>query len=197
MDGSIRKLASDRLDFGSPRWASPVVAAILVAAFYGLLLASTADKSLTADETRHATAGYTYWRFNDYRLNPGNGTLAQRMMALPLLEGQFQFPAADSDDWRRSDELAVGDAWFNHLGNNVEAMLARGRAACALFAAALAALVWWWARRVFGPEGAMLSLLLCILNPTVLANGPLMTSDTACALFFSLRRWAGGRCSSG
>ncbi len=193
MDGSIRKLASDRLDFGSPRWASPVVAAILVAAFYGLLLASTADKSLTADETRHATAGYTYWRFNDYRLNPGNGTLAQRMMALPLLEGQFQFPAADSDDWRRSDELAVGDAWFNHLGNNVEAMLARGRAACALFAAALAALVWWWARRVFGPEGAMLSLLLCILNPTVLANGPLMTSDTACALFFlaaTLGWWA-------
>jgi 4-amino-4-deoxy-L-arabinose transferase-like glycosyltransferase len=169
------------------------VAAILIAAFYGLLLASAADKSLTADETRHATAGYTYWRFNDYRLNPGNGTLAQRIMALPLLEGPFQFPAADGDDWRRSDELAMGDAWFNQLGNNVEAMLARGRAVCALFAAALAALVWWWARRIFGPQGAMLSLLLCILNPTVLANGPLMTSDTACALFFlasTLGWWA-------
>ena len=184
MDTSTRKLARDRLVPGSPRWASPAVAAILIAAFYALLLMSASDKSLTADETRHATAGYTYWRFNDYRLNPGNGTLAQRIMALPLLDGPFRFPAADGADWRRSDELAVGDAWFNQLGNNVEAMLARGRAACALFAAVLAALVWWWARRIFGPEGAMLSLLLCVFNPTVLANGPLMTSDMACALLF-------------
>ena len=193
MDWSIRKLARDRLDPGSPRWASPVVAAILIAAFYALMLASVSDKSLTADETRHATAGYAYWRLNDYRLDPGNGTLAQRVMALPLLAGPYRFPAVDGGDWRRSDELAVGDAWFNQLGNNVESMLMRGRAACALFAAALAALVWWWARRIFGPAGAMLSLLLCILSPTVLANGPLMTSDTACALLFlaaTLGWWA-------
>jgi hypothetical protein len=183
MDRSIRKLARDRLDPGAPRWASPAAAAILIAAFYVLMLASAADKSLTADETRHSTAGYTYWRFNDYRLNPGNGTLAQRIMAIPLLSGRFRFPSLDSDGWRRSDELAVGDAWFNRLGNDTGSMLARGRAACALIAASLAALVWWCARRIFGPVGAMLSLLLFILNPTVLANGPLMTSDTACALF--------------
>jgi hypothetical protein len=148
------------------------------------MLASAADKSLTADETRHSTAGYTYWRFNDYRLNPGNGALAQRIMAIPLLTGRFRFPSLDGDGWRHSDELTVGDAWFNRLGNDAGSMLARGRAACALIAASLAALVWWCARRIFGPVGAMLSLLLCILNPTVLANGPLMTSDTACALFF-------------
>ena len=184
MDWSSWKLARDPLDSGAPCWASPVAAAVLVAAFYVLMLASAADKSLTADETRHASAGYTYWRFNDYRLNPGNGTLAQRIMALPLLTGRFRFPSADGPDWHRSDELAVGNAWFNQLGNNVGAMLARGRAVCALFAAALAALVWWCSRRIFGAKGAMLSLLLCVLNPTVLANGPLMTSDTACALLF-------------
>jgi hypothetical protein len=184
MDGSIWKLSRDRPHPGAPRWASPAAAAVLIAVFYVLMLASAADKSLTADETRHATAGYTYWRFNDYRLNPGNGSLAQRIMALPLLTGRFRFPSPDSAGWRSSDELAVGDAWFNQLGNNVEAMLARGRAVCALFGAAIAALVWSCARRLFGPEGGMLSLLLCVLSPTVLANGPLMTSDTACALLF-------------
>jgi hypothetical protein len=193
MDGSIWKLPRDRLDPGAPRWASPAAAAILVAAFYCLMLASTADKSLTADETRHSTAGYTYWRFNDYRLDPGNGVLAQRIMALPLLGGRFRFPSLDSAEWRRSDELAVGNSWFNELGNDTDAMLARGRAACALIAAALAALVWWSSRRIFGPVGAMLSLILCILNPTILANGPLMTSDTACALLLlaaSLGLWS-------
>jgi len=182
MDWSFRKLARDQLEPGAPYWASPGVATILLVAFYFLMLASAADKSLTADETRHATAGYTYWRFDDYRLNPGNGTLVQRIMALPLLGGKFRFPSTDSAGWRQSDELAVGDAWFNRSGNDVGAMLARGRAVCALFAVALAALVWWCARRIFGPRGALVSLLLCILNPTLLANGPLMTSDTACAL---------------
>ncbi len=164
MDWSFRKLARDRLEPGAPRWAGPGAAAIVLAAFYVLMLASAADKSLTADETRHATAGYTYWRFDDYRLNPGNGTLAQRLMALPLLGGQFRFPSTDSAGWRRSDELAVGDAWFNRSGNDVGAMLARGRAVCALFAVALAALVWGCARAIFGPRGAMVSLLLCVLE---------------------------------
>src|SRR5208283_948492 len=126
MDWSIRKLTRDRLDPGAPRWASPAVAAILISVFYVFMLASAADKSLTADETRHSTAGYAYWRFNDYRLNPGNGTLAQRIMAIPLFDGRFRFPSLDGDGWRHSDELAVGDAWFNRLGNDAGSMLARG-----------------------------------------------------------------------
>ena len=32
----------------------------------------------------------------------------------------------------------------------------------------------------------MVALLLCVLNPTILANGSLMTSDSAAALFFWL-----------
>ncbi len=62
--------------------------------------------------------------------------------------------------------------------------LSGGRAMCALLAVALGGLVWWSSRRIFGPLGGLVSLLLFVLDPTVLANGPLMTSDTACALFF-------------
>lgn len=147
------------------------------------MLASLRDKSLTSDEIVHATAGYTYWKFNDYRLNPENGNLPQRIMALPLLWG-FRFPSTESAAWRTSDEWAMGDEWFHRMGNDASSMLARGRAASGLMAVALGALVWLWSRRLFGPMGGLVSLLLFVLSPTILANGALMTSDTACGLFF-------------
>jgi hypothetical protein len=159
-------------------------AALLLAAFWVLMLASLREKSVTTDEIVHLTAGYSYWRFNDYRLNPENGNLPQRVMALPLLAGSYRFPPRETEAWRTSAEWAVADSWFHQLGNDVAAMLGRGRAASGLLAVALGALVWGWSRRLFGPWGGMLSLLLFILNPSILANGALMTSDTACALFF-------------
>jgi len=159
-------------------------AAAVLAAFWGLMLASLSRKSLTFDEMGHATAGYTYWRFNDYRLDPENGNLPQRVAALPLLGGGFAFPSLDSDAWRQSDFWPLGYPWFNKMGNDASAMLARGRAACGLMAVAVGFLVWRCSRRLHGPAGGMLSLILLVLSPTLLANGALMTSDTACALFF-------------
>ncbi len=160
------------------------VAAVMLVVFWLLMLASLREKSVTTDEIVHLTAGYSYWRFNDYRLNPENGNLPQRVMALPLLAGSYRFPPRETEAWRTSAEWAVADSWFYQLGNDVAAMLRRGRAASGLLAVALGALVWGWSRRLFGPWGGMLSLLLFVLNPSILANGALMTSDTACALFF-------------
>jgi hypothetical protein len=165
-------------------WFRPFFAAILLAGFWIFMLASVSRKSVTTDEIVHVTAGYTYWTFGDYRLNPENGNLPQRLMALPLLGSRFPFPARTSPAWVGSDEWEVGDQWFHQMGNDVTAMLIRGRAASALLAVALAALVWFYSRRWFGEAGALVSLLACILNPTILANGPLMTSDIACGFFF-------------
>ena len=175
------------------RLTSPWAAAVLLAVFWLFMLASLREKSLTFDEIAHATAGYTYWRFNDYRLDPENGNLPQRLAGLPLLWGGFRFPSLDSDAWHQSNAFGVGDLWFNRMGNDPAAMLARGRAACGVAAVALGALVWWWSRRIFGPAGGMLSLLLFVLSPTILANGALMTSDTTAALFLlasCLSLWA-------
>ncbi|MGC4073945.1 MAG: glycosyltransferase family 39 protein [Nibricoccus sp.] len=166
------------------RLTSPVAAAIVLLAFWGFMLSSVQDKSLTSDEIVHAVAGCTYWKFNDYRLNPENGNLPQRVAALPLVWGGYAPPPRDSEMWHLSEEWAVGDFWFHQMGYSVEDMLLRGRAAIGLLTALLGALVWWWARRLFGPLGGMLSLLVFVLNPTILANGALMTSDATCALFF-------------
>lgn len=166
------------------RLTSPVAAVVVLVAFWFGLLASLDEKSLTSDEIVHATAGYTYWAFDDYRLNPENGALPQRVAGLALLTGDYQAPPRDTDAWRTSNEWELGDIWFHQMGHRVEDMLRRGRGAIGLLSVILGALVWATARRLFGPEGGMLSLLVYVTSPIVLANGALITSDAACALFF-------------
>ena len=169
---------------GRRRLTGPVAAGVLLAGFWVFMLTSLWDKSPTFDELGTAAAGYTYWRFNDYRLDPENGNLPQRLMALPLLTGRFPFPTIQEVAWRDSNVWSLGYQWFFKMGNDATGMLRRGRAVSGLLAVALGALVWWWSRRLFGPAGGLLSLLLYVLSPTILANGALITTDTAAALFF-------------
>lgn len=171
-----------------PRWlrfatSGWTVLAILIA-FWLLLVASVSRKSMTADEIVHAAGGYTYWRFNDYRINPENGNLPQRVGGLALALSDVTFPSRASGAWRESNEWRIGYDWFFRSGNDADRMLQCGRATCAVLAVAFGALVWWAARRLFGPVGGLVSLLLVALSPTVLANGALITSDTACTLLF-------------
>ena len=172
------------------RCTGPLAAALVLAMFWALMAASVSEKSLTADETAHAAAGYSYWKRHDFRLNPENGNLPQRVMAIPFLFGGSAFPAANSELWESSDAGLVGDAWFHASGNDTQAMIRRGRGAIALVAVVLGCLVWGWARQLFGPLGGMLALLVYVTSPTILANGPLMVSDTTSALLFLAAAWA-------
>src|ERR1700682_1959120 len=47
----------------------PFAAAALLIVFWLVMLASLRGTSQTLDEGVHVTAGYTFWRYNDYRLN--------------------------------------------------------------------------------------------------------------------------------
>lgn len=172
------------------RLLGPLAAAIVLIAFWIGILASLRGKSLTLDEGVHVAAGYAFWRYDDYRLNPENGNLPERVMALPLLFENYKFPSTQSNAWRNTDKWTITWQWFYQLGNDAGEMTRYGRAAIALLAVALGALVWAWSRQLFGPVGGMLSLLLYALNPSILANGGLMTSDTAAALFFLAATWS-------
>src|SRR5215472_8554130 len=154
------------------------------------MMASLRHTSQTADEGIHAAAGYTYWRFNDYRFDPENANLSQRVMALPLLFGNYRSPPIDSDVWRTADEGKLAWQWFNDPDNDIDSMDFRGRAACGALAVILGFLVWQWSRKLFGAAGGMISLVLFVFNPSILANGALMTSDTTAALFFLASIWA-------
>jgi hypothetical protein len=133
----------------------------------------------------HLTAGYTYWAFDDYRLHPENGNWPQRLGALPSVLGGAPFPRLDQPAWTTSNVYAMGDQFLYFSGNDADTILRRGRAVMALFGVALGALVYAWTRRLVSPAGAWVALLLFVFSPTLLAHGPLVTSDTAAALFFT------------
>ncbi len=140
---------------------------------------------MTFDEMAHLTAGYTYWAFNDYRLHPENGNLPQRLGALPAVLSGAAFPRLDQQAWTTSNVYAIGDQFLYSSGNDADTLLRRSRAVMALLGVALGALVYAWARRLISPAGAWVSLVLFVFSPTLLAHGPLVTSDIAAALFFT------------
>lgn len=142
--------------------------------------------STTSDEIAHLTAGYAYWTQNDYRLQPENGNLPQRLAALPLLLQKPAFPEPSGPLWEEADVWQIGTDFFHRRGNDLPAMLAAGRSMIALLSALLCLLVYIWTRSLFGHRAALLALTLAAFCPNLLAHGGLATSDTAAALGFAL-----------
>jgi len=149
-----------------------------------VLMAVTAasDKSNTFDEIAHLTAGYSYWAFNDYRLQPENGNWPQRIAAAPAVLGGAAFPSRDEPAWQLADMWGVGDRFFFGVGNDIDRWLWLGRFLIALVGAGLGAVTFCWARQLTGPMGGWLALGLFVLSPTMLAHGALVTSDMSAAL---------------
>lgn len=166
----------------------PVVAAVAV--YFVMAVHGTAHKSGTFDELPHVTAGYSYWAYNDYRLQPENGNWPQRLVALPLVLSGSSFPSFDQSAWRKSDMWRLSDQFFFSGANDADGMLHSARMTVALVGALLAMLVFLWSRQLFGTAGAWVSLVLFVFSPTMLAHGALATSDLMGAAFFTAAVWA-------
>jgi hypothetical protein len=151
-----------------------------------LAVTSVRYKSNTVDEYIHLTAGYSYWTLNDYRLQPENGNLPQRWAALPLLFSPPAFPVQDPAPAERPDVWEIGHRFMYTLGNDADAILFKGRVMICLLSLALALVVFFWSRQIFGVPGAVITLILYTFSPTMLAHARLTTSDMASALFFVL-----------
>lgn len=162
----------------------------MLALHFALAVSATWNKSNTFDEIAHITGGYSYWRLGDYRLNPEAGILGQRIMALPLMAGQFNLPTLDQDAWRHSDLWRFGYQFFYEAGNRPETILLLSRSIMAAVGVGLGLLIWTWSRRLFGPQGGALSLAIYALSPPFLANAPLGAVDVLASLCFLLSLWA-------
>ena len=164
-------------------WAG--VAALLVL-HVALALWAVSGKSVTADEILHLAGGYFYNKFGDYRIQPENGNLPQRVAALPaVLLNAPPPPLVDNVYWQASEGSVIGHQFFYETGHDHWPMLMAGRALMTVFSAATGLLVFCWARRLFGTPAGFFSLTLYALCPNLLAHAPLATSDMA-AVFFLL-----------
>lgn len=167
------------------------VAVLMLALYWIMAVTASCQKSTTFDEIAHLTAGYSYWKFHDYRLQPENGNLPQRWAAIPLMfDDHVRFPSVPDPMWERSFVCGLGHQFFHKLGNDLDRMLWRGRAMIGLLGAVLGALVFAWSRQLFGVVGGLVSLTLFVFCPTMLAHGALITSDMAAGLFFLAACWA-------
>ncbi len=142
------------------------------------------DKSCAFDEIAHLTAGYSYWLTGDYRLHPENGNLPQRLVALPLLASGVRFPDRNDRHWRESNVWELGYTFFYELGNDFRRMLWQARGMIVLLGMVLGGITYVWSRRLFGVAGGLLSLVVYVFCPTLLAHSALATSDLTVTLMF-------------
>jgi hypothetical protein len=159
--------------------------AVLIALLHAVL-ATTAkvEKSMTSDEIAHLVAGHAYNTRGDFRLQPENGNLPQRLAALPLSLSQVPLPDTSLESWRTADIWNYGHAAFYTQGISADQWLFLGRAMIGLMSAATALLVFFWSRALFGWRGGFVSLALFVFCPTFLAHGALTTSDVVMTFFF-------------
>jgi hypothetical protein len=165
--------------------------ALLLALHFVMAVASKRHESTTSDEIAHLTGGFTYWKFNDYRLQPENGNLPQRWVAIPAVLAGARFPDLDQPYWKKSDVWVMGHEFFYETGEDHFPRLMWARAMTGLFSVAVGALVFLWSRSLFGMPGAFVSLLFFVFSPTFLAHGGYATSDVCIALFLlaSMGAW--------
>jgi len=169
-----------------PVSVTAVVALLVVHA--ALTLSAMRDASATFDENLHIAAGLSYWKFDDYRLQPENGNLPQRWCALPLVATGCVFPA-DEARWRASDGYGLGQKLLYGGVNDPARVLFAARAMAVVWSTALCLVVFLWSRSLFGFSGGLVSLTLAAFWPAVVAHGALATSDVCGALFFTLATW--------
>ncbi len=171
--------------FARPSARFLITLAVLLALLHAVLaVTAAAGKSMTADEIAHLTAGQAYNVRRDFRLQPENGNLPQRLAAIPLTLARAPLPPAGLETWQVADVWNVGHVFFYEQGLSAAEMLFLGRAMIALASAATALLVFFWSRALFGWRGAFLSLILYVFCPAFLAHGALATSDVVMTFFF-------------
>jgi len=169
----------------APRGRVALVVGLVLALYWVMAVSVSPHMGVTADEVVHLTGGYSYWKFNDYRMHPENGTLPMRIATLPWLAMDLKFPPLDHPEWVASRVNRLGEVFFYQLGNPLERMLLVSRMMIALLGVFTVWLTWRWARGLFGPTAGWVALILAAFCPALLAHGGLATSDmalTACIL---------------
>jgi Dolichyl-phosphate-mannose-protein mannosyltransferase len=168
-----------------PAYRMAVLALLVIIA--AEITLSTRQQSQTFDEADHLYAGYEYWKHADFGRNPEHPPLAKliaasALLALPLKEP----PPSNFIPFFKAQDVIAATAFL--YSADADSLLARGRAMLLIFSLALALAVFAAGREMFGPEAGLLAMVLFALEPMILANGGLITTDMAlsCTLFVSV-----------
>jgi len=159
------------------------VAGLLIVLVAELFLAIRSD-GLTVDEGLYIGAGYRALS-GDFRLNPEHPPLAKLLGALPLLGMRPKVPEIrpGETDYRWSYR-------FVNEANNAALVVGRARLSGVVLMVLGGLALWAWARSTHGRDASLITLLLFVVHPSLLAHGHLVTTDWSTALAMLGVSWA-------
>jgi hypothetical protein len=167
-----------------PRGVFAGLIGALIVVHVWIALAAAQHKSTTNDEIAHITSGYAFNELADFRVQPENGVLPQRLHALPLAWTEPQFPDLNDTPWTRVLSYTLSYDFFYRSGNDPDHLLTQARAMNMVWSVGILMLIAGISSRFFGAIPALFSVTLAALSPTFLAHSALATSDMAMAFFF-------------
>jgi len=160
---------------------------------------SVRGESLSWDEGDHIFAGYMSLKTHDYGLNPEHPPLVKMAAALPLLPLGLRVPPFQGR-WYKTEAYMDGRELIYHNGPNDggrysgNTIIFRARMCVMPFILLLALLTFLAGREMFGTAAGLTALTLVAFEPTLLAHGPFVTTDSTVTCMFlasiySLYRW--------
>ncbi len=182
----------------TPRAPSRIALALLgaIIVLYALLaVSSLQQKSVTIDEFAHLPVGYNLLRTGDFDYCALNPPLLNVLSALPLLAldlgpgepPQFSYSDDSHSFWNN------GYLFMQRYGPRYHALFVRARCVTVALVAALAVLLFFWARHLAPRRrdvAGLFAAALVILSPNTLAHARLVTTDAGAAAFIALALFA-------
>ncbi len=159
------------------------IAYVLLLIFAVLAITSMTHNSATSDEVAHIAAGYSYWNYFDYRMNPEHPPLVKLWATLPLL---FINPALPVYDYfEAGDEWEFGKQFLYFSGNNADQIYFWCRLMIVIIGIILGWYIFRWASELYGWKAGTLALLLYVFDPNIIAHSTVVHTDIpiAAALF--------------
>ena len=159
------------------KFVFPALSAMLFVAFVLQLWSFAVGTSATVDEPAHILAGHRHWQCSDFGINPEHPPMLKMLATVPL-----EFRALNDPPWECGSRMTSKTDLFLHgtkfvVQNGVDSVVIPARFASALFAVALAILVFAAVYRMFGRWEALTALAILAFEPNLIANGALVTTD--------------------
>lgn len=139
----------------------------------------------TIDEPFHAVRGVALWWTGSARLSYAHPPLANALMALPSLLTTPPYDLTTVPGWRSGNHWKMVYWLAKTDYEPLRTWIYLGRSMGTPVMLALCLVVYRWTRRRAGPLAAMLALIFCAFNPSLLAHGQLLTTDLPIVLAYT------------
>ncbi len=172
------------------------LAALLLVLMSATLLSIIWRKTITNDEIVHIPAGYYHLVAGEFQLNNEHPPLIKMWAALPQLFIQPEEPPPATTPGNSMERTwNFHSLYWQANAANFQALSFWTRVMMLPLTFALGALIFIYARRLFGERAALFAVVLYVFEPTVLAHGRVVHTDIPAALvyllfFFALHAYA-------